>query len=499
MRSKIDMEQPKNDQKDSLLDDIASKDIHVSNGHLELVDETPDERRRHWLRRRTTLFSFSILIILIAGWLVAGFYLPKAKIGDQIIAVHQSDQALESQFKDSVAKYKLAVAYPDGSQKDYSLQDIGFEPDYAATIAELRNRQHQWSNRLQWWRPIVINLALTNKMDANKFIAKNATITIQPPTDAKLSLKKGKVVVANSVAGQHYGLVDPMATLINAVSSLQSKSVKLVTLSTRPAVASEQLAPYQQKLESILGQDVQFTIEGRLIRPSTSDIGNWVEITPKLIGKGLNITVNSGKVLAYINKITAGYVNPGRAQVEFEREDGTTAVLVSGAIGTDVSNKSTIAKDVAANLLDNKPIDSELEIKRAGFKTVTAQDYKKWIEVNVTTKKMFLYEKSKLVKTYLISAGAPDTPTVLGDYQIFTKFVQQDMSGFNVDGSEYFQPHVAWVNYFYAGYAIHGNYWRPLSWFGNYNSSHGCVSLPDNLAQQVYNWAPIGTHVIIHT
>jgi lipoprotein-anchoring transpeptidase ErfK/SrfK len=73
------------------------------------------------------------------------------------------------------------------------------------------------------------------------------------------------------------------------------------------------------------------------------------------------------------------------------------------------------------------------------------------------------------------------------------------MKGFNADGTKYLQPHVHWINYFLpGGYAVHGNYWRPLSWFGNINSSHGCVSLPDDQAQWVYNWAPIGTTVITH-
>ena len=59
-------------------------------------------------------------------------------------------------------------------------------------------------------------------------------------------------------------------------------------------------------------------------------------------------------------------------------------------------------------------------------------------------------------------------------------------------------PDVKWINYFYRDYAIHGNYWRPLSYFGNINSSHGCVGLEDTEAEWIYSWAPIGTPVIVH-
>jgi len=72
------------------------------------------------------------------------------------------------------------------------------------------------------------------------------------------------------------------------------------------------------------------------------------------------------------------------------------------------------------------------------------------------------------------------------------------MSGPNTDGSRYVQPNVPWVNYFYRDYAIHGNYWRPTSYFGNVNSSHGCVGLLTNDAAWLYAWAPIGTAVVVH-
>jgi lipoprotein-anchoring transpeptidase ErfK/SrfK len=113
---------------------------------------------------------------------------------------------------------------------------------------------------------------------------------------------------------------------------------------------------------------------------------------------------------------------------------------------------------------------------------------------------MYLYDNGHLTRSYPISAGAQLTPTPLGQFKIYSKLAIQDMKGFNADGSKYLQPNVRWINYFLpGGYAVHGNYWRPNSWFGAINSSHGCVSLPDWQAKQVFDWAPLGTTVITHT
>jgi lipoprotein-anchoring transpeptidase ErfK/SrfK len=111
---------------------------------------------------------------------------------------------------------------------------------------------------------------------------------------------------------------------------------------------------------------------------------------------------------------------------------------------------------------------------------------------------MYLYDKGQFTRQYPISAGAPITPTPIGQFKVYSKIPLQDMKGNNPDGSKYLQPNVRWISYFKAGgYAVHGNYWRPASVFGAVNTSHGCVSLPED--QVVYDWTTIGTTVIVHT
>jgi lipoprotein-anchoring transpeptidase ErfK/SrfK len=42
---------------------------------------------------------------------------------------------------------------------------------------------------------------------------------------------------------------------------------------------------------------------------------------------------------------------------------------------------------------------------------------------------------------------------------------------------------------------LHGTYWHHN--FGQ-PMSHGCVNLPTDAAQWIYDWAPIGTTIQIH-
>jgi lipoprotein-anchoring transpeptidase ErfK/SrfK len=203
-------------------------------------------------------------------------------------------------------------------------------------------------------------------------------------------------------------------------------------------------------------------------------------------------------VLQYINKIAKPYVQPPRSRLITNTDSGQV-ILDNGANGIDVVQKDQTATDVAKKLLDGKDFKTDLSIKYAAAQTVEVQPYDKWFVADITTKRMYAYEGTTLVHTFLVSAGAPKTPTVLGKYAIYSKLRSQDMTGNNADGSRYFQPAVPYVNYFYGGYAIHGNYWRPDSWFGNINSSHGCIGVNVSDGAWIYNWAAIGTPVIVHS
>lgn len=116
------------------------------------------------------------------------------------------------------------------------------------------------------------------------------------------------------------------------------------------------------------------------------------------------------------------------------------------------------------------------------------------IEVNLTQQKLMAYEGNKVVFTTLISSGVAKYPTVIGNYNIYLKYVKQTMIGGR--GSDaYNLPDVPYVMYFYQDYGIHGTYWHHN--FGH-PMSHGCVNAPTDAAKFLYSWAAIGTPVSIH-
>lgn len=113
----------------------------------------------------------------------------------------------------------------------------------------------------------------------------------------------------------------------------------------------------------------------------------------------------------------------------------------------------------------------------------------KQIIVDLSDSRIYAYENGRLVRSVLASTGLPATPTVKGNFTVQRKYPSQLMSG-----PGYYLPNVQWIMYFYAGYAIHGTYWHNN--FGQ-PMSHGCVNLPNDEALWFYDWAPVGTPVLV--
>ena len=113
-----------------------------------------------------------------------------------------------------------------------------------------------------------------------------------------------------------------------------------------------------------------------------------------------------------------------------------------------------------------------------------------WVEIDLSDQHLFAWEGNNQTFTTIISTGKAKTPTNTGIYSIQRKYPQDRMRG-----ADYDIPNVPNVLYFDRGYAIHGAFWH-----NNFGTpvSHGCVNLPVSNAKWLFDWAKIGTPIIIH-
>ncbi|MCX6765796.1 MAG: L,D-transpeptidase family protein [Candidatus Moranbacteria bacterium] len=121
----------------------------------------------------------------------------------------------------------------------------------------------------------------------------------------------------------------------------------------------------------------------------------------------------------------------------------------------------------------------------------------KYIDLNVESQVMTIFENGKLVDAFLISSGKRGMGTPQGTFHISNKFPRAWSKKYGL-----FMPY--WMALVPSGdFGIH----ELPEWPGGFKEgaahlgtpvSHGCVRLGVGPAQFVYNWAEIGTPVVVH-
>lgn len=119
----------------------------------------------------------------------------------------------------------------------------------------------------------------------------------------------------------------------------------------------------------------------------------------------------------------------------------------------------------------------------------------KWIEIDLSEQRLYMKEGTRTAGNFLVSTGKW-APTPVGEWRIWTKLRYTRMKGGSKAlGTYYNLPNVPYTMYYYQGYGIHGAYWHNN--FGQ-PMSHGCVNMKPEEAGIVFNWANVGTRVVVH-
>ncbi len=116
-------------------------------------------------------------------------------------------------------------------------------------------------------------------------------------------------------------------------------------------------------------------------------------------------------------------------------------------------------------------------------------DIEKYVEVDISQQRLFVYQEGRMIKSFLVSTGLPGYDTRPGSFRVSQKILKKDYSG-----PYYYFPNTMWNMRFDGSRLLHGAYWHNN--FGR-KKSHGCVNIPYSEARWLYSWADVGTTVIV--
>jgi hypothetical protein len=121
----------------------------------------------------------------------------------------------------------------------------------------------------------------------------------------------------------------------------------------------------------------------------------------------------------------------------------------------------------------------------------------KRIIIDLSDQTLYAYDGDKEFFVTKVSTGEEHSPTPTGLFKVYKKTPSRYMQGplEGVTDVPFDLPGVPWNLYFTEdGAVIHGTYWHNR--YGTEQSS-GCVNLPPELAKLLYDWADVGTVVVV--
>jgi len=125
-------------------------------------------------------------------------------------------------------------------------------------------------------------------------------------------------------------------------------------------------------------------------------------------------------------------------------------------------------------------------------KDYTSELTESFVVVDVSKQQLFLYYNNELYYTTPVVTGKDSTPSDIGLFAI--QYKCRNAILMNDTPVEY------WMKYNNSGEGLHDADWR--SQFGtdayHYAGSHGCVNIPPEITDEIYDNTTVGTKVIVH-
>lgn len=347
-----------------------------------------------------------------------------------------------------------------------------------------------------------------NNAKLSKFLDKVEKKINVIPKDSSITTNGASIKVVPAVFGRKLNVEQLKEKVIAAAISFQDEPVTVETKTWSPKIQDEKAKALAEEADKIASKKVVLTYKDKKYSPTKDVIVSWVTFTRDGSKADWKMFIDQGKMYSYFDAIGSG-INKLPVSQKVRVENGTKEKITQKGKNGLIINKASLASQLATGLRNNPEVNLTIPMMVAYYQTfkdyVVVANWAKYIEINISTQTMTAYTKGgHRVNKWSITSGqnnvieGSNTNTPTGTFLIQGKANDICMPNPPGDGK---LCHIHYVSYFTAqGHAIHEAWWRYS--FGGadyvYNGSHGCINAPISVAQFIYNWAPIGTPVMIH-
>lgn len=491
------------------------------------VKKTTKQKIQKQPKRWTKILAVVFLSLVLFSATVAGafwgyekvyaqkFY-PGVKIAGYEVGSQTPEEVkslVEARIQE-ISQQKLQLLAEDKTLTP-SPEEIGISFDVEQVIEQAYNIGRDkagWQRFLEELEAVFLSkeIILQPQIEQEKFdsyINQNTGLN-QEAQNATLRVENEQVIVVLSEYGSRIDLEEFKSDFTNNIKDNKvSRAVTLQTNIIEPEIDESQVIAVKPQVEELVSLPIILIYGYSKYTATAETIAGWLVLKANDQGS-LDVEFSNDKINEFIDSVARKIdqkaidrqINSETGAVIKEGRDGRVvnrekllAEIKNALANTEINeNNRTLAIEVTEQEREEKKVKPE-EVAQTGG-TPGLYDGK-YIEINLSQQKLYIYEGENLVGAYAISTGKWSMPTPTGTRHIESKTTRAYSKKYNL--------YMPYWNSIGGGYGIH----ELPEWPGGAKEgeshlgtpvSHGCVRLGVGPAETVYNWAPIGTPVYIH-
>lgn len=458
---------------------------------------------------------FAFLSICAVGLVYYGMYTKdKISFGVKVAGISIGGMTYENaldkiqESKNPYLKQKITVQV---NNENFSTtpSELGVDYEIQKAIDEAYGVGKQ---KNLFWRGVSLTESLISDIDfsleikhdeekVDQFITMVTDEVNKYPQNASIKIEGVNLVDIPAIDGIGVDSKKLKKTILLNINHLNTQPIVGQVEVLKAEIQTENFAQAKEQAKNITNYNINLTFENQTYSITQAILMSWLDFP--INGSNISATISDEKMRGYVNsiakKIDIQAVDKKIADIDSavldEGKDGRAlnrTALIS-TIKEILNSKNNVGQNTTVALQVNNVARGE-KIVRQPF---TPGLYPgKYIEVNVSTQTMYLWEGTNKIGEYQVSSGNVwSTPTPLG-----TRYVENKSSN---AWSSKFKVYMPWWMSIGGGYGIHELPYYPdgrregESYLGR-AVSHGCIRLGIGAAESVYNWADIGTPVYIH-
>ena len=502
-------------EEDSDFDDIELTDEDDLTEPVIKNEPTEEELRKSVRRKRLRTALKLICVLVIVGCvLAAGIYAvydhyyeyysthfyEGTTINGKDVSYRTVD-VIKKSIRSDISKYSLTVMEKDGSTEVLSSEDVGWAYVDDGKVDEFMESQDakHWYKHFRDGQDFAISAGTTYDREKaaesiRKLYALQEENVTKPVNAALVQNADGMYEVTPEVEGNLLIAEKVEKQILNALDQGKS-SVSLVEPDCyeHPKIFkdNENLCRRRDQWNRLLSIHLTYAFGDNY-----EDIDREV-LLPYITDDGENVTLSTDFVPDLVYDWGGKYDSFGLERW-FRTYSGEDVLVPGGDYGWCINIDETIAK-----------VKSELENADSGVKEVIwLYEAMGWdndgltgtyVEVSLDQQKLWCYKDYELIVATDVVTGQPtgDRETARGIFAIDAKKSPATLGRMDVQG--YSSP-VSWWCPFNGGQGLHDAPWRGAFGGNIYlsNGSHGCVNIPVDRMEDIYNAVSIGTAVVVY-